>query len=113
MKNFNLKKIFSQLTDFLTRVFFVGHIEFEIDVLLNFVGEFFGCEAHGSHVVCALTELFGRYFHVLNNRVQAVVNVHHWEPRVFPQITLEIASFENVMENFYGVVLGVETKCRM
>jgi hypothetical protein len=98
------KVVCVKLTDFLSWVtLFVRDVEVG-HMLTDFIGEFFWRETHGSDIVCALFELIGRHFHVMEYRIQAIVNVHHRQTRVFSQIAFEITAFEYVMENFYCIV---------
>lgn len=104
----NLRKLSSvhrwRLTDGLPYVVNVvrdlqlGHL------LLELLGQLLGGEAHGVDVVGPHAQRVSWRLHHLQRGAQAVVDVHHGQPRVGSQVALKLAAFDCVVENLDGVV---------
>lgn len=76
----------------------LGHL------LLELLRQLLGGEAHRVDVVGPHAQGVGRRLHHLQGGAQAVVDVHHGQPRVGSQVALELARFDGVVENLDGVV---------
>ena len=76
----------------------LGHL------LLELLGQLLGGEAHGVDVVGPHAQRVSRRLHHLQRGTQAVVDVHHGQPRVGFQVALELAAFDRVVENLDGIV---------
>lgn len=85
----------------------VFHLEVR-QLLLHFLGQLVGGEAHGVDVVGAHAEVLGRGLHHLQGGAQAVVDVHHGKPRVLLQVALELAALHGVVEDLDGIVWKIE-----
>lgn len=85
----------------------VGHLELR-DVLLHLLGQLLRSEAHGTDVVGPHGQGFCRGLHDLQRGLQAVIDVHHGQPGVRPQVTLELASLYGIVENLDSVIWGRE-----
>ena len=73
-------------------------------LLLQLLGQLLGGEAHGVDVVRPHAQRVRRRLHHPQRGAEAVVDVHHGQPRVGPQVALELAVFDRVVENLDGVV---------
>lgn len=73
---------------------------------MELLGQFLGGEAHGVDVVGPHAQGVGRSLQHLQRGAQAVVDVHHGQPRVGFQVALELARLERVVENLDRVVCG-------
>lgn len=76
----------------------LGHL------LLELLGKFLGGEAHGVDVVGPHAQRVNWRLHHLQRGTQAVVNVHHGQPRVGSQVALKLATFDCIVENLDGIV---------
>lgn len=76
----------------------LGHL------LLQLLGELLGGEAHGVDVVGPHAERVGRRLHHLQRGAQAVVDVHHGQPRVRLQVALKFTGFDGVVEDLDCIV---------
>lgn len=103
MSAFKLPTIPTQLTDGLSYVVNVVR-DLQGHLLLELLGQLLGGEAHGVDVVGPHGQRVGRRLHHLQRGAQAVVDVHHGQPRVGFQVALELARFDRIVENLDGVV---------
>ena len=61
-------------------------------------------------VECSGGELLSRGHHVLDGPPQTVVNVHHGQPRVRPQVALVLLAGQSVVEDLDSVVGGSSSR---
>ena len=61
-------------------------------------------EAHCSHVVHPSLQPASRRHHELPESPQTVLDVHHGQACVRPQVTLELTTSQNVMEDGHSVI---------
>lgn len=85
------------------RIHVVSDLEFWY-VLQDLLGQFLGGEAHGVDVVGPHGEGLSRGFHHFQGGPNAVIDVHHREPRAGFQVALEFAILYSIVENLDCVV---------
>ena len=73
-------------------------------MLEHLLGQLLGGEAHGADVVGSHGQGLCWGLHDLQGGPEAVVNVHHWEPRVGFQVALKSAILDSFMENLDRIV---------
>lgn len=87
-------------TNGLSRVHVVG--DFQIgNVLLDLGEELFGRETHCGHIVGTLFEILARMLHELENRHEAILDVHHRKPCVLSQVAFIFAVREGFGEDLF------------
>lgn len=67
-------------------------------------------EAHGVDVVCAHAEQVRWGLHDLHGGTQAVVDVHHGQPRVRLQVALKLPRLDGIMEDLNSIVYKEENQ---
>lgn len=77
-------------------------------LLLELLGQLLGGKAHGVDVVRPHAQRVRRRLHHLQRGAQAVVDVHHGQPRVGSQVTFKLARFDGIVEDLDGVVWSEE-----
>ena len=97
-----------RLTNPLTRVWLVSDLE--VRYIAPYCSrDLVRREAHGVHVVRSQAQTTVWHDHVLADRSQAVVDVHHWQARVGAQKTLVVTGPQCVVEYLARVVCVPDT----
>lgn len=73
-------------------------------MLEDLLGQLGGGEAHGVDVVGPQGEGLRRRLHDLQGGPQAVIDVHHGEPRARVQVAFKSAVLDGVLEDLHRVV---------
>lgn len=85
------------------RVNVVGDLQLG-HLFLELLGQLLRGEAHGVDVVGPHAQRLCRCLHHLQRGAQAVVNVHHGQPRVGFQVAFEFSRLKRIVENLDRVV---------